>query len=70
MTEITPDLSALIDSLLDERTEARKSRNFARADEIRHAIDAAGIEVQDKEGERSKWVLKPGFDPSKLEGLR
>lgn len=36
-----------IDALLIERAEARKSRDFARADEIRDILANAGIEVKD-----------------------
>ncbi|MFW5653916.1 MAG: cysteine--tRNA ligase [Planctomycetota bacterium] len=36
-----------IEALLVERTEARKARNFARADEIRDELAALGIEIKD-----------------------
>lgn len=39
-----------IEALLVERTEARKSRDFARADEIRDLLANAGIEVKDGAG--------------------
>ncbi|OSP54276.1 hypothetical protein [Pseudoruegeria sp. SK021] len=68
-TMITPELRTQIDALLIARTEARAAGDYARADEIRQAIDAAGIEVQDKEGAATQWTAKPDFDPSKLEGL-
>ena len=42
--EITPE----IQKLLDEREEARKAKNWARADEIRDQLTAMGFEVQDK----------------------
>ncbi|MBM7067324.1 hypothetical protein [Actibacterium sp. 188UL27-1] len=63
-------LAARIDELLEERRAARERKDFARADAIRGALDGAGIEVQDKEGAPSQWVLKPGFDASKLEGFQ
>lgn len=41
--EISPELQALI----DERQEARKSKNFARADEIRDQLKEMGITLKD-----------------------
>ena len=41
--------------LIDERNQARKSRNFARSDEIRDLLAARGILLEDtKEGVRWK----------------
>ena len=34
-------------SLILEREQARKNRNFARADEIRDILDAKGVEIKD-----------------------
>ncbi|MEO1173894.1 MAG: cysteine--tRNA ligase, partial [Myxococcota bacterium] len=42
------------EALIDERAEARKSRNFSRADEIRDELAAAGIVLEDKSGE-TRW---------------
>jgi cysteinyl-tRNA synthetase len=39
--------SAEIDSLVAERTEAKKAKNFARADEIRSILSARGISIID-----------------------
>ncbi|WP_123042150.1 cysteine--tRNA ligase [Cohnella candidum] len=36
-----------IDALIEERTEARKTRNFARADEIRDLLSERGILLED-----------------------
>ena len=36
-----------IQALLDERTEARKSRDFTRSDALREQIEALGYEVMD-----------------------
>lgn len=36
-----------IDALIEERTEARKARNFARSDEIRDLLAAKGIVLED-----------------------
>lgn len=41
--EIAPEIQALI----DERQEARKAKNFARADEIRDQLKAQGITLKD-----------------------
>lgn len=47
----------MVDKLLVERNEARKSKNFARADEIRNQLAAMNIEILDsKEG--STWRIK------------
>ena len=41
--EIEPEIQALI----DERQEARKAKNYARADEIRDQLAAQGITLKD-----------------------
>ncbi len=44
-----------VDNLIAERAKAKKTRNFARADEIRTQLEAAGIILEDtKEGTRWK----------------
>jgi len=46
---------AEIDSLVQERTQAKKSRNFARSDEIRNRLLEMGVILEDtKEGTRWK----------------
>lgn len=49
--EITEDTSVLLDEeverLIEERNEARKNRNFARADEIRDMLKEKGIILED-----------------------
>ncbi len=62
------DVAALIERLLAERVDARAAKDFARADAIRDAFNAAGVEVRDS-ADGAEWSLKPGFDASKLEGL-
>jgi cysteinyl-tRNA synthetase len=37
-----------VDALIRERIDARKAKNFARADEIRKELEAAGIVLEDK----------------------
>ncbi|MDX1438445.1 MAG: cysteine--tRNA ligase [Rubricoccaceae bacterium] len=41
------DLSEQVEALLTQRAEARDSKNWARADEIRNELDALGVEVMD-----------------------
>lgn len=51
----TEILDADIEKLIEERQEARRSRNFARSDEIRDALAAQGIVLEDtKDGVRWK----------------
>lgn len=50
-------LDALITEQLNARTEARKSRDFAKADAIRDALGAAGIAIEDGP-QGSTWSLK------------
>ena len=60
MASIAPKeetLDAEIEQLIAERTEARKNRDFARADAIRDELASRGIELKDtKEG--VKWTRK------------
>ena len=61
--------TALIEALLAARAEARKSRDFARADALRDGIAAAGVIVMDS-ASGSTWDLGPDFDLAKLEALK
>ncbi|MCC5860095.1 MAG: cysteine--tRNA ligase [Ectothiorhodospiraceae bacterium] len=46
--EVAPGLSAAdIDALLDQRQQARKAKDFARADAIRDQLQAKGILIED-----------------------
>jgi len=45
--DLTPEELAAIERLLAERTQARKEKNWSRADEIRAELDALGVEVKD-----------------------
>ena len=48
-------LDADIEALIEERQQARKNRDFARADEIRDELLAKGIVLEDtREGVRWK----------------
>jgi len=53
--EDTELLDADIEALIQERQEARRSRNFSRSDEIRDELAAKGIILEDtKDGVRWK----------------
>ncbi|HIV80118.1 MAG TPA: cysteine--tRNA ligase [Candidatus Avanaerovorax faecigallinarum] len=45
--EVKEEIDPEIQKLIDERQEARKARNFARADEIRDLLKAQGITLKD-----------------------
>jgi cysteinyl-tRNA synthetase len=49
--------TARVDQLVNERTEARKAKNFKRADEIRDELAAMGVELEDKAG-GTVWKLR------------
>lgn len=49
-----------IESLIQERAEAKKAKNWVRADEIRLSLDAEGIELRDTP-EGTQWVRKSGI---------
>ena len=67
-TTADAEAGALIEALLEARDEARKSRDFARADAIRDGFAAAGVEVKDTP-QGVEWSLAPGFDPTRLKAL-
>jgi cysteinyl-tRNA synthetase len=46
-----------IDRLIDERREARRARNFARADEIRQDLERRGIILEDSAA-GTRWKRK------------
>ena len=46
---------AEIDRLLEERNDARKSKDFGRADAIRKDLLGRGIEIRDVPGGASSW---------------
>ncbi len=45
--DLTPVVDALVNGLLERRTEARANKDFAAADAIRDQIKAAGITIED-----------------------
>ncbi len=46
-TDLAPQETEAIEHLVAERTQARKEKNWARADEIRTRLDALGVQVTD-----------------------
>lgn len=50
-------LAALVDSLLAERKQARGAKDFARADQIRDTLAAAGVQIEDSPN-GSFWTLE------------
>jgi cysteinyl-tRNA synthetase len=44
-----------IEARLSERIEARKRKDFAKADEIRKSLAAQGIIIEDKPDGTSRW---------------
>ncbi|MFN3315123.1 MAG: DALR domain-containing protein, partial [Hyphomonas sp.] len=57
-----------IEALLAARAEARKARDFARADAIRDGFAQAGVEVKDTPA-GPEWALAAGFDADALADL-
>ena len=50
-------LDSDIEVLIEERNQARKNKDFARADQIRDELKAAGIELEDtRQGVKWKRV--------------
>jgi cysteinyl-tRNA synthetase len=49
-----------VESRINERAEAKKAKNFARADEIRKEMDERGIELRDGPM-GTEWVVKSGL---------
>jgi cysteinyl-tRNA synthetase len=62
-TEVSDDLSAAVQALVDMRLEMLKAKNFAEADKIRDDLAAKGIQLKDgkdkETGERvTTWEVK------------
>jgi cysteinyl-tRNA synthetase len=47
--------NADIEAKIAERLEARRKKDFAKADEIRKALAAQGIIIEDKPDGTSRW---------------
>jgi cysteinyl-tRNA synthetase len=54
-------LDVLVRAELDRRAQARKERDFAAADAIRHRLAAAGIAVEDT-SDGARWTLESNDD--------
>ena len=54
--EISKELAVLAEKLIEERNQARKNKDFARADAIREELAAKGIEIKDTR-EGTVWSL-------------
>jgi cysteinyl-tRNA synthetase len=50
------NVAPLVGYLLSSREEARRAKDFARADEIRNVLTAAGVVVEDRPG-GARWYL-------------
>jgi cysteinyl-tRNA synthetase len=46
---------AEIENMIQQRAAAKQSKHFAEADRIRHALKAAGVELEDKPGGVTQW---------------
>jgi cysteinyl-tRNA synthetase len=57
LDKISQSDRAEIDALLEERTTARKAKDFARADAIRDELDARGVQAEDGP-EGTTWRMK------------
>ncbi|MFN3663333.1 cysteine--tRNA ligase [Yoonia sp.] len=66
--EVTPAVAARVDALLAERATARAAKDWARADQVRDVLTAAGVQVTDVGGQAS-WAPGPDFDAARLGGL-
>ncbi|HKI53652.1 MAG TPA: cysteine--tRNA ligase [Anaerolineales bacterium] len=50
------DAEAVVNALIEERTEARKQKNWARSDEIRDQLKEMGVTIEDsKDGTTWRW---------------
>jgi cysteinyl-tRNA synthetase len=56
-TTVDGDLAAWVEGKLAERLEARRGRDFARADAIRKEVEARGVEIEDTP-QGPKWRVR------------
>ncbi|MDP5084651.1 MAG: cysteine--tRNA ligase [Yoonia sp.] len=64
---VVPAIAQIVDALLADRAAARAAKDWARADEVRDILTAAGVQVTDVGGQAT-WTPGPDFDAAKLEG--
>jgi cysteinyl-tRNA synthetase len=55
--QVDADLATWVEAKLAERVEARRARDFARADAIRKEVEARGVEVEDTP-QGPKWRVR------------
>jgi len=61
---LDPETVALVDRMIAERQDARKNKDFARADEIRKELAARGIVLEDS-AQGTRWkVVRRGPEPA------
>ncbi|HCW79133.1 MAG TPA: cysteine--tRNA ligase, partial [Gemmatimonadetes bacterium] len=53
---IDDDLSSWVERMIEERAQARASKDFARADEIREELSAKNIVLEDS-AEGTRWKV-------------
>jgi cysteinyl-tRNA synthetase len=58
VSEVEKALETLVESLLTERSKARESGDFTRADQIRDALTAAGVALEDSAID-TRWSVSP-----------
>ena len=56
-TGLRPVVDALVEVALQQRREARERKDFAAADQVRDALKAAGIQLEDTPG-GTRWVIE------------
>ncbi|MCA3449177.1 MAG: cysteine--tRNA ligase [Rhodobacter sp.] len=64
-----PPFQPLIDALLKQRAEARRTKDFVKADEIRASLAVIGLLITDS-SIGQEYTFAPGFDPEKLWTLK
>jgi cysteinyl-tRNA synthetase len=60
--------SDIIAQWIEERNLARVKKDWSRSDQIRRALEEAGVRIKDSP-QGTEWELTSEFDPTKLESL-
>ena len=63
------EVEDMINKALQGRQNAKRIRDFAKADLIRDALISAGVDVRDS-ADGPNWSIPRAFDPAKLEALK